>query len=51
MGSFASVRLFISGMTWFMTGMMRLVLTSDALRAGVVEPAVRSYVGSFNSFA
>ena len=58
MSSFAGGRLFITGMnrfmtamTLFMTGVMRLVLTSDALRTGVVEPAVRSDVGSSNSFA
>lgn len=50
-GSFTGMTAFITGMNRFMTGVMRLVLTSDALRAGVVEPAVRSDVGSSNPFA
>jgi hypothetical protein len=52
MGSFTGGRLFSTGMTLFNTGMvrfitglMRLALTRDALRANVVEPAVRSDIG------
>jgi hypothetical protein len=45
------VSLFMFAMTLFMTGVMRLVLARDALRAGVVEPAVWSDVGSSNPFA
>lgn len=52
MGSFTGVRLFSAGMTLsitgvvrFITGLMRLALTRDALRANVVEPAVRPDIG------
>ena len=42
MGSFTAMTAFITGAVWFMTGLMRLALTRDALRSSVGEPAMGS---------